>query len=227
MPLERQRRRSAVVSLERSTPGRAGRAYRDGNGETGARLGTLEARALSQPGGRRYPGRVRILFTFIGGSGHFHPLIPVARAAEAAGHTVAVAGAGTMVPAITAAGLTAFATSEPRRRTEKPERMPLLRPDPEREDRDLRENFARRGARRHAAAILELARTWQPDVLVRGEVDFGTAIAAECLAIPCATVLVLAAGASCARKSLPGRCTNCDPNTACRRIRSSPCSTGS
>jgi UDP:flavonoid glycosyltransferase YjiC (YdhE family) len=147
---------------------------------------------------------VRILFTFIGGSGHFHPLIPVARAAEAAGHTVAVAGAGSMQSAITAAGLTAFATSEPRKHTEPPERTRLLKPDPEREDRDLRENFARRGARRHAAAILELARRWQPDVLVRDEVDFGTAIAAERLAIPCATVLVLAAGAFL-RKEVVGR----------------------
>ncbi|MDX6241196.1 MAG: hypothetical protein QOG10_6020 [Kribbellaceae bacterium] len=142
---------------------------------------------------------MRILFTFIGGSGHFNPLIPVARAAEAAGHTVAVAGSGKLVPAITAAGFTAFATSEPptaaiEPRAAAPAPSPLLRPDPEQEDRDFRENFARRGARRHAAAILELAREWKPDVLVRDEVDFGAAIAAESLAVPCATVLVLAAG---------------------------------
>jgi UDP:flavonoid glycosyltransferase YjiC (YdhE family) len=67
-------------------------------------------------------------------------------------------------------------------------------PDPEADVRQLAEGFARRGARRHAAAVLELARAWQPDVLVRDEVDFGTAIAAESLALPCATVLVLAAG---------------------------------
>jgi hypothetical protein len=34
---------------------------------------------------------VRILFTFEGGSGHYNPLVPVARAAESAGHTVAFA----------------------------------------------------------------------------------------------------------------------------------------
>ncbi|MDH6128771.1 glycosyltransferase [Kitasatospora sp. GP82] len=137
---------------------------------------------------------MRILFTFIGGSGHFRPLIPVARAAQAAGHTVAVAGAGGRGSEIAAAGFTAFATSGPRRRTETTERRTLDTPDPEAEVRQLTEGFARRGARRHAAAVLELARTWKPDVLVRDEVDFGTAIAAESLALPCATVLVLAAG---------------------------------
>jgi len=32
---------------------------------------------------------VRALFTFVGGAGHFDPLVPVARAMRAAGHTVA------------------------------------------------------------------------------------------------------------------------------------------
>ncbi|MDH6108714.1 UDP:flavonoid glycosyltransferase YjiC (YdhE family) [Kitasatospora sp. MAP12-15] len=137
---------------------------------------------------------MRILFTFIGGSGHFRPLIPVARAAQAAGHTVAIAGAGGRGPEIAAAGFTAFATSEPRRRAEAADRRTLEIPDPEADVRQLAEGFARRGARRHAAAVLELARAWKPDVLVRDEVDFGTAIAAESLALPCATVLVLAAG---------------------------------
>jgi UDP:flavonoid glycosyltransferase YjiC (YdhE family) len=137
---------------------------------------------------------MRVLFTFIGGSGHFRPLIPVARAAQAAGHMVAVAGVGGRGREIAAAGFTAFATSEPRSRTRHPDRGTVRTPDPEADVRQLAEGFARRGARRHAAAVLELARAWKPDVLVRDEVDFGTAIAAEALAIPCATVLVLAAG---------------------------------
>jgi len=137
---------------------------------------------------------MRILFTFIGGSGHFRPLIPVARAARDAGHTVAVAGAGGRGPEIVAAGFTAFATSEPRIRTRAADRGTVRTPDPEADVQQLGEGFARRGARRHAAAVLELARAWKPDVLVRDEVDFGTAIAAESLALPCATVLVLAAG---------------------------------
>ena len=87
---------------------------------------------------------MRILFTFIGGSGHFRPLIPVARAAQAAGHTVAIAGAGGRGAEIAAAGFNAFATSEPRRRAEAVERGTVEIPDPEADVRQLAEGFARR-----------------------------------------------------------------------------------
>jgi UDP:flavonoid glycosyltransferase YjiC (YdhE family) len=137
---------------------------------------------------------MRILFTFIGGRGHLDPLIPIARAAEAAGHTVAVAGNGNQVAAITAAGFTAFATGEPRPRSRPTEEPPLETPDPARDDQGFRDGFAGKGARRHASALPAVVRGWQPDVIVRDEVDFGSAIAAEALGIPCATVLVLAAG---------------------------------
>jgi UDP:flavonoid glycosyltransferase YjiC (YdhE family) len=141
---------------------------------------------------------VRILFTFIGGYGHFHPLVPIARAAEAAGHTVAVAGAGSLVPAIAEAGFTAFGTSRPRPAPTPDAAPPApepLRPwDPEEEARAFRDSFAERGATRHAAAVLDVAREWRPDVVVRDEVDFGSAIAAERYGVPCATVLVLASG---------------------------------
>ena len=141
---------------------------------------------------------MRILFTFVGSSGHFYPLVPVARAAEAAGHTVAVAGSAGMIPKIEAAGFTAFPTSEkraPRTSTEPlPEELPVAPIDPVREERDLREAFARRGSKRSAAAVLELARQWKPDIIVREEVDFGAEIAAEVAGIPCAHVIVLSAG---------------------------------
>jgi hypothetical protein len=141
---------------------------------------------------------VRILFTFIGGSGHFRPLIPFARAAQAAGHTVAVAGSGGRQAEITAAGFTAFATSEPRPKptatATAPAEPTLEPPDPRAEERQLREGFAGTGARRHAARISELARDWRADLIVRDEVDFGSAIAAERSGIGCATVVVLPAG---------------------------------
>jgi len=167
---------------------------------------------------------MRILFTFIGGSGHLRPLLPFARAAQAAGHTVAVAGSGGRYEEIVAAGFTAMRTSEPRTvpaaRTDaanaansansgaipanaansanaggaNPEDEPLTSPDLQREERTMREAFAGRGARRHAQVVTELAREWKPDIIVRDEVDFGTAIAAQALKIPCASVMVLLAG---------------------------------
>ena len=133
-----------------------------------------------------------MLFTFIGGLGHYQPLVAVARAAQRSGHTVAVAGSGNVQSVIKGDGFDAFPTSEPRVGPPPPE--PLVKVDPERSDWELRENFARRGAARHAAVLLDLARVWQPDVVIRDEVDFGAAVAAERLAIPCASVLVLASG---------------------------------
>jgi UDP:flavonoid glycosyltransferase YjiC (YdhE family) len=59
---------------------------------------------------------------------------------------------------------------------------------------EFAENFANKGARRHATAVQEHIRSWRPDVIVRDEADFGSAVAAEVLGIPTATVLVLAAG---------------------------------
>ncbi len=139
---------------------------------------------------------MRILFTFIGGLGHFHPLAPVARAAEAAGHQVAVAGSGVLVGRIEAAGFEALATS-PVRPPAKPgprDVTPLVPDSAHAAEVEFAENFADKGARRHASAVQEHIRTWRPDLIVRDEADLGSAIAAEVLGIPVATVLVLAAG---------------------------------
>lgn len=135
----------------------------------------------------------RFLFTFAGGSGHFEPLVPIARAAEVVGHTIAFAGQPAMLPAIEAAGFTAFA-AEGTTLMDTPERLPLLKLDLDREDRDLREGFARRLARIRYTVVLALCATWQPDLLVCDELDFGAMMAAERLGLPYASVLVIAAG---------------------------------
>jgi UDP:flavonoid glycosyltransferase YjiC (YdhE family) len=137
---------------------------------------------------------MRILFTFIGGSGHLLPLVSIARAAETSGHDVALAGSGRMVRVIESLGFTAYPTSDTGGRTAPslPDRVEPI--DLERENETMRVGFAGTGARRHAAAMPAIIEGWRPDVLVRDEVDFGTAIVAELLDIPCANVLVLAAG---------------------------------
>ncbi|MCW2938447.1 MAG: family glycosyl transferase [Actinomycetia bacterium] len=134
---------------------------------------------------------MRILFTFVGGNGHLEPLVPVARAAEAVGHTVAFAGQPSMLPTVQAAGFTGFATGVD---LGTPERLPLLELNAEREDRDLRDGFASRIARDRATALLALCAEWRPDLVVCDEVDFGAMIAAERLGLPYASVLVIAAG---------------------------------
>lgn len=54
---------------------------------------------------------MRLLVTFVGGLGHLAPLLPLARAVRDAGHVVAIAGSGGLVPRIEEAGFIAFATS--------------------------------------------------------------------------------------------------------------------
>ena len=135
----------------------------------------------------------RILFTFAGGSGHMEPLIPLARAAEAAGHRVAFAGRPWMVPQVDAAGFAAFVAGSDLGLT--PERLPLAPTDLEQDMRDVGSGFGRRIARERAADILPLCTEWRPDLLVCEELDFGAMVIAERLGLPYATVLVSATGA--------------------------------
>ena len=134
-----------------------------------------------------------MLFTFAGGAGHAEPLVPIARAARAAGHEVAFAGRPYVVARLAARGFAVFPdTDDPVEPP--PEVTPLLEYDPEREERALREGFAWFHGRRRAGVVLELCAEWRPDVIVCDEVDFGAMIAAERAGIPHATVLVVAAG---------------------------------
>jgi UDP:flavonoid glycosyltransferase YjiC (YdhE family) len=136
---------------------------------------------------------VRILFTFAGGTGHFLPLVPVARAAERAGHVVAFAGQDGTVATVEAAGFDAFASGGATLLMAD-ERQPLLAVDPEREARGIRTTFAGRVARERADRIVALGRDWLPDVIVREEIDFGSAVAAERLGVVDVTVLCIASG---------------------------------
>jgi len=137
---------------------------------------------------------MRVLFSFAGGSGHFLPLVPVARAVHAAGHDVAFAGQPEMLSAVEAAGFAAFATGGETLRSSA-ERTALLPFDAAREDRAVRDGFAGRVARDRAAALLDLCGRWRPDLVVCDELDFGAMVAAERLGLPHASVLVIAAGA--------------------------------
>ena len=135
---------------------------------------------------------MRILFTFAGGGGHVEPLVPIAAAAEAAGHVVAFAGRPWMVPKVEALGFAAFAAGSDRGLT--PMRRPLVAVDVEREMVEFRDGFARAIARERADEILALCAEWQPDLVVWEETDFGAVVVAERLELPHASVLVIAPG---------------------------------
>ena len=138
---------------------------------------------------------MRVLFTFVGGAGHLDPLLPLAHAVAAAGHDVAVAGSGNLMPRVESEGFTALPTSPQRPPvTTGRDQSPLLPVDPHDTEVEFAENFAGKGARRHVPAVSEHIRAWRPDVVVREETDFGSAMAAELEDVPCATVVILAAG---------------------------------
>ncbi len=136
---------------------------------------------------------MRVLAAFAGGYGHFVPLIPVARAAGAAGHEVGVACRPAQVANVAAAGFTAFPTGDPGL-DPAPGRLPLRPIDPDREDRVLRDGFAGTVARDRAAALLDLAGAWSPDLILCDEVDFGAMVAAERLGLAHASVVSMPAG---------------------------------
>ena len=135
---------------------------------------------------------MRILVTFAGGRGHLDPLIPIARVAEAAGHSLAFAARPWMVPQVQALGFSAFASGSDVGLT--PVRVPLQAPDIERDAQGFGSGFGGRIARERASDILPLCGQWRPDLLVCEETDFGAMAVAERLALPQATVLVIAAG---------------------------------
>ncbi len=138
---------------------------------------------------------MRLLLTFVGGAGHLDPLLPVARAAAAAGHVVAIAGSGGQMGRVEAAGLEALPTSQVRPPAEpSAERSPLEPVDRHASEVEFAENFAGKATRRHVVAVAERVREWRPDVVVREETDFGTSMVCELAGLPCATLLILAAG---------------------------------
>jgi UDP:flavonoid glycosyltransferase YjiC (YdhE family) len=140
---------------------------------------------------------MRILCTFVGGFGHLTPMLPLARAARAAGHEVAIAGSGGLVPRIEEAGFAAYATSPvPHHDSSAAARdtTPLEAVRARAAEIEFAQNFGDRGARRMAAAVSPLLEDLQPDLVLRDETDLGTTIAAERHGVPVATQLVLASG---------------------------------
>lgn len=135
---------------------------------------------------------MRVLFTYAGGSGHADPLVPIADAVRASGHFAAFFGRRSAAASIDANGFTLFADPDDPALTtgDAAAITPLLELDMEREYRDMR-GFADPITRARMAGVMEVAGTWQPDLLVCDEVDFGGMIAAERVGLPHATVLTL------------------------------------
>lgn len=102
-------------------------------------------------------------------------------------------GQEAMLSTVRAAGFAAAGSGGPTL-AEPGTRSPLLALDRAHEERVIRDVFAGRTARQRIPALLDLAHRWRPDVVIRDEVDFGAAVAAEKLDLPHVSIIVLAAG---------------------------------
>jgi UDP:flavonoid glycosyltransferase YjiC (YdhE family) len=134
---------------------------------------------------------VRVLFTFAGGSGHLEPLLPIARAAEAAGHVVSFAGRPWMVPKVAALGFACFPSGSDVGLT--PKRVPL-RTSIANEKRWGASGFGLRLPRERSPDLSRICDEWRPDVLVWEEGDLAGGLVAERLGIVHVRVLDIAEG---------------------------------
>lgn len=135
---------------------------------------------------------MRFLFTFAGGRGHLDPLLPLARAAEVAGHEIVFVARPWMVPIVRSLGFEAWAAGSDEGLA--PVTRELVPFDAEREQRALRDGFVGRIARERAPDLHALVADRPPDLIVWEETDFGAPIVAERLGLPHASVLVIASG---------------------------------
>jgi UDP:flavonoid glycosyltransferase YjiC (YdhE family) len=140
---------------------------------------------------RRTLDGMRYLFTTQPGTGHLHPLLPVARALQAAGHEVAVATSAPMGPAIRAAGFAHHAVGRSWLTTDMPREFPeiaTIPPGPERYAWARRQIFAHDVVLDAVPDLLRVGACWGPHAIVRDAADYGGSIAAELLGIPQAVV---------------------------------------
>lgn len=132
---------------------------------------------------------MRILFTTVQLSGHFHPLVPIARAAVAAGHEVAFACAASFVPTVERAGFRAFPAGFDDRGRSLPELFPgYLKMMATVRFRSWQNIFIGVYAVAMTPDLLTIAREWHPDLIVRETHEYGGCVAAEVLGIPHASI---------------------------------------
>ena len=127
---------------------------------------------------------MRFLFTTIPGSGHFHPLLPTARALQRRGHDVAFAASPTFAPAIEAAGFEAHPSG--------PAWLERLS-DPVMQKIMAGEFFVDLIRMGMVEGIIRAAKASGADAIVRGSGELGGLVAGAILDLPVASAAPAAA----------------------------------
>src|SRR5688572_9104887 len=135
---------------------------------------------------------MRALFTTQPSSGHWHPLVPLAQALEAAGHEVAFVSAPGFCATIEAKGFRCFRAGMDESEEELQQRREQLAAlNPAEQLEYIQANvFAGIRAERSLPHLLDIIREWHPQVVVRESAEFAGCVAAEHAGIPHATVQV-------------------------------------
>jgi UDP:flavonoid glycosyltransferase YjiC (YdhE family) len=128
---------------------------------------------------------MRIAFTTNPALGHLLPLVPLAQAARDAGHDVAIVGGASLAAVVREAGLVHVVAGPP-------DLPSVFARVPERDGLSGRrlaaviwkQAFAGILAEAMAAAVLDLARSWRPDLVVHEDSEQGSWVAADALGVP-------------------------------------------
>ena len=123
---------------------------------------------------------MRVLCTCVPGYGHLHPMVPLARALEAAGHEVAFATEARFCGRVRAAGFRAFpAGLGPGRVAERTLALPdVAGSGPEDAWRFGAQMFAAVAAPAKLPDLLDVVHGWRPDLVVSDITDFAGPVAA-------------------------------------------------
>ena len=144
----------------------------------------------TSPPGHCHARTVRILFCSTAATGHFNPLIPVARACAGAGHQVRVAAPASFENHVRRAGLdhAPFDDVPPQIAGPIYASLPTLSME-EANRRVVREIFAGHAARHAIPGVLATIDDWGPDLVVREPAEFGSLVAAQAARVPHVEVL--------------------------------------
>lgn len=165
---------------------------------------------------------MRVLFTTLPATGHFHPLVPIAQAAAAARHEVAFAAPASFCPTASTVGFRCYPAGFDRSGVPLDELFPAMRTLTGAAFTRFVNGDIRVGieAARMVPDLLALAETWRPDLIVRDASEYGGCVAAEMLGIPHASVRTAATPSSYAGRWLVSK--NLDALRAAHGLPSDP-----
>jgi UDP:flavonoid glycosyltransferase YjiC (YdhE family) len=137
---------------------------------------------------------MRVLFTSQKGSGHWHPLVPLAEALKEKGHEVAFSSTPAVGPDIIANGFSFFPVGVDETPEVVRERQKIQAAgEPGAHGNYMQEYvFAGVRAQRNLPDLLNVISDWKPDILVRENTEYAGYIAAESLRMPHAAVQITA-----------------------------------